>query len=486
MPLLSTLLALTGPAAALDQGPTVSVGFGWMWVDPGENIDDSWAVVPRLGYQPGDHWILEAESGIYQGRTRTWGYGYDSLTPSAQVLFIIAPRSTFQPFLSAGGGAMWQHVRRDPAIWEDQAPDGTDLGNFKNPDTDGLFDLGPGFFIRLGGPVMLRLDFRSLIKVGTEPHGERSDTFANWELTAGIAYRAAERRRDTDHDGYTDREDGCPYDPEDFDRFEDEDGCPDEDNDEDGISDEGDDCPDDQEDFDRFEDRDGCPDDDNDGDGLLDRSDSCPNEAEDRDGIDDNDGCPDDDNDRDGVSDLRDRCPNDPEDRDGYQDSDGCPDDDNDSDGISDGDDRCPNQPESYNGHDDTDGCPDDKPAPPAEVLRFTGVIRGINFKTGSDEITVDSYGLLDEAADVFGRYPDLRFEVHGHTDSDGSDAKNMELSARRAQSVVAYLIRRGVNPNRMEWAGYGELKPLVPNTTAEGKAVNRRVEFHLIDNGDG
>jgi outer membrane protein OmpA-like peptidoglycan-associated protein len=453
-----------------------------MWMDPGENIDDSWAVVPRLGYQPGDHWILEAECGITQGRTRTWGYGYDALTPRAQVLFNIAPASPVQPFLSAGGGAFYKHVRRDPSVWEDQAPDGTVLGNFKNPDTDGLLDVGPGLFVRLGGPMMLRLDFRAVVNLGTEPHGEHQDSFTDWELTAGFAFRAAERRRDSDGDGTVDREDPCPLEPEDFDRFEDDDACPDDDNDGDGILDEADDCPDDEEDRDGFQDRDGCPDPDNDQDGLLDWSDACPDAAEDRDGIDDSDGCPDDDNDGDGVADLRDRCPNDPEDPDGFQDQDGCPEDDNDSDGISDAFDACPNQPEAYNGHEDQDGCPDEAPPPPPEVQRFTGVIRGINFKVNSAEITVDSYGLLDEAADVFRRHPALRLEVQGHTDSDGSDAANMDLSARRAQAVVAYLIRRGVAADRLEWVGYGETRPLVDNRSADGKAVNRRVEFRLIE----
>ncbi|HJK94643.1 MAG TPA: OmpA family protein [Polyangiaceae bacterium LLY-WYZ-15_(1-7)] len=98
---------------------------------------------------------------------------------------------------------------------------------------------------------------------------------------------------DADRDGYVDPEDGCPQQPEDFDGFEDEDGCPDPDNDQDGLLDQDDQCPDDPEDPDGFADDDGCPDLDNDGDGILDADDACPDEPEVVNGVEDEDGCPD-------------------------------------------------------------------------------------------------------------------------------------------------------------------------------------------------
>ncbi|MFT5354442.1 MAG: outer membrane protein OmpA-like peptidoglycan-associated protein [Polyangiales bacterium] len=101
------------------------------------------------------------------------------------------------------------------------------------------------------------------------------------------------RRSDRDYDGIVDEEDACPDDAEDFDSFEDEDGCPDPDNDQDGITDDVDSCPNDPEDIDGFEDEDGCPDPDNDRDGFLDTVDECPDEAEVVNGVDDEDGCPD-------------------------------------------------------------------------------------------------------------------------------------------------------------------------------------------------
>ena len=108
---------------------------------------------------------------------------------------------------------------------------------------------------------------------------------------------------DRDHDGITDRRDGCPEQPEDIDGFQDGDGCPDLDNDGDGILDARDKCPDAAEDKDGFQDDDGCPDPDNDGDGILDAADKCPDTAEDMDNFQDDDGCPDPDNDGDNVLD---------------------------------------------------------------------------------------------------------------------------------------------------------------------------------------
>jgi len=99
-----------------------------------------------------------------------------------------------------------------------------------------------------------------------------------------------------------------------------------EDRDADGIPDDQDACPDQAEDYDSYQDFDGCPDLDNDGDGIPDLQDQCPDEAEDMDGYQDTDGCPDPDNDGDGIPDVRDKCPDQPETVNGYQDDDGCPD----------------------------------------------------------------------------------------------------------------------------------------------------------------
>jgi hypothetical protein len=169
------------------------------------------------------------------------------------------------------------------------------------------------------------------------------------------------REHDKDSDGIADDRDQCPPLPEDFDGYQDEDGCPDPDDDGDLVLDADDRCPREAALEGRDEDEDGCTDPvrDADGDGVPDGEDACPGDAEDRDGVEDDDGCPDPDDDRDGVPDARDRCPTQREDRDGFEDDDGCPDPDDDGDGVSDADDRCPREPEDRDGFEDDDGCPD-------------------------------------------------------------------------------------------------------------------------------
>ncbi len=166
---------------------------------------------------------------------------------------------------------------------------------------------------------------------------------------------------DTDGDGIANMRDKCPLIEEDFDDFEDSDGCPENDNDGDRREDSVDQCPNDKEDIDGFEDEDGCPELDNDDDKILDADDRCPTFAEDGRAPYPKDGCPADkrDSDDDGVSDLQDQCPDDYEDEDEFEDWDGCPEADNDNDGIADEDDNCPLCPEDMDGFADTDGCPD-------------------------------------------------------------------------------------------------------------------------------
>jgi outer membrane protein OmpA-like peptidoglycan-associated protein len=104
---------------------------------------------------------------------------------------------------------------------------------------------------------------------------------------------------------------------------------------------------------------------------------------------------------------------------------------------------------------------------------------QGILFATGSDRIRPESTPTLEEIAAMLTAHPDLRLAIEGHTDSDGEDAFNQDLSERRAAAVKAWLVsERGVASDRLDTAGFGESKPAVPNDTAEGKQQNRRVEL--------
>jgi outer membrane protein OmpA-like peptidoglycan-associated protein len=217
---------------------------------------------------------------------------------------------------------------------------------------------------------------------------------------------------------------------------------------------------------------------DNDKDGLLDAKDQCPNKAEDKDGFEDTDGCTDPDNDQDKVLDTQDACPNEREDADDWEDDDGCPDLDNDNDGFPDEGDRCPNDPETVNSYQDADGCPD---AVPVEVALYTGVIPGITFDNNKDTIRSTSEGILSASLATLLQFPDMKIEIQGHTDAKADDLYNLELSQRRANQVMLWFIRHGVDPSRLRAVGYGETIAIADNQTEAGRATNRRVEFKLI-----
>jgi outer membrane protein OmpA-like peptidoglycan-associated protein len=242
------------------------------------------------------------------------------------------------------------------------------------------------------------------------------------------------------------------------------------DSDNDGIPDDKDKCP-------RQagpRENNGCPDKDTDGDGIVDRKDKCPDKA----GPPEREGCPEEDKDHDGIVDEKDKCPDDPEDMDKFEDEDGCPDPDNDKDGVPDETDKCPNEPETKNGYQDEDGCPDEVPAP---VKKFTGVVKGINFRRNSADIKASSFPLLKEAVKVFKEYPALRVEISGHTSDEGKRDFNMKLSRKRAEAVKLFLVSAGIDETRIGTVGHGPDKPIADNETKEGKEKNRRIEFRLL-----
>ncbi len=258
------------------------------------------------------------------------------------------------------------------------------------------------------------------------------------------------------------------------------------DRDGDGIFDVDDKCPDDPEDKDGFEDEDGCPEPDNDKDGIPDVEDLCPLEPEDIDEFQDTDGCPDLDNDKDGIIDVKDNCPMSPEDKDGFDDEDGCPEDDADRDGIPDDEDKCPDAQEVINGFEDDDGCPDEG-LPQVEVTSEKVTIDSkIMFDFDSARIKPESFNILNQVALTLKANMQLkRIRIEGHTDDQGSDVYNLTLSQKRAESVMAYLIERGVAEFRLEAVGYGESKPLVSGSGESARAKNRRVEFTILQEGD-
>jgi hypothetical protein len=117
--------------------------------------------------------------------------------------------------------------------------------------------------------------------------------------------------------------------------------------------------------------------------------------------------------------------------------------------------------------------------APSTDVQeKLRDVFNNLNFETAKDVILASSYPYLDELASVLLKAKNWTIKIVGHTDNQGSDAYNMDLSLRRANSVKRYLVGKGVVETSITTEGKGESMPLVPNDTKENRATNRRVEF--------
>ena len=256
--------------------------------------------------------------------------------------------------------------------------------------------------------------------------------------------------KDTDKDGVKDKDDLCPETPG-LEQFS---GCPDTDSD--GIQDSEDKCPNEA----GLTEFNGCPD--SDGDGFADKEDMCPNVA----GLEQFNGCPD--TDGDGVMDSKDACPNEA----GPIENKGCPVIDTDGDGVADADDKCPNVvgvAENY-------GCPLVTPEVQKEI---TDLARAIYFKTGSDSFTDETQIRLEGIDRILTEFTATNFIVEGHTDSTGSDKINSELSQKRAEAVMNYLIENGFPADKIKAVGYGSANPIGDNKTSKGRQANRRVEIY-------
>ncbi|WP_223747989.1 OmpA family protein [Myxococcus sp. XM-1-1-1] len=322
-----------------------------------------------------------------------------------------------------------------------------------------------------------------------------------WRLGAGIAWAHNPAREDVcqggrkhtpeqcpdnddDNDGVLNKSDRCPNEA----GSADNEGCPDPDSDGDGVPDRNDACPSEA----GSKDAGGCPD--KDGDGVPDAKDQCPDEK----GTAENQGCPaTKDTDGDGVPDDQDKCP----DQKGTAENQGCPAaKDTDGDGVPDDEDKCPDQKGTAENQgcpaakdtdgdgipDDQDQCPNEagvagrqgcpEPAPVEEKLSLAD--RRVTFTVGRAEIEGEGARVLDDVAAQLKARPDVAIRIEGHTDNTGPEELNRTLSQERAESVRAYLIKRGIDGKRLEARGYGPSRPIATNDTPEGRGENRRVEF--------
>jgi outer membrane protein OmpA-like peptidoglycan-associated protein len=215
---------------------------------------------------------------------------------------------------------------------------------------------------------------------------------------------------------------------------------------------------------------------DRDGDGVVDTEDACPDVAGDASISAEKRGCPPD-RDHDGVVDAEDACVDVPGARAVDPKKNGCPV-DSDGDGIFDDKDACPTERGIPSEDPKKNGCP--------EAVRVEGtqivILQQVNFETGKDIIKADSFGLLQQVADVLNGHKDIaRVAVDGHTDNRGGDKPNLSLSQRRAVAVERWLTSHGVDARRLEARGFGQRRPIADNATDAGRAKNRRVEFQIL-----
>lgn len=263
------------------------------------------------------------------------------------------------------------------------------------------------------------------------------------QFALGLAYRFS--NKDKDGDGVRDNIDRCPNTP----GSKEGEGCPDDgvlivdntkiasinfDSDNDGIPNSTDACPD----LAGSTNYNGCPVPDSDGDGVLDNVDHCPQMA----GLIANEGCPFLDTDNDGVIDSEDNC-------------------------------------SEIFGLEGNNGCPEAEIDVPLEMTKISKQIR---FITNEDAFTPKTYLILQDIISYIKEYPNSKFRIEGHTDSIGSYKNNKILSQKRANTVKAYLISKGISAFKLEAIGLGESKPIESNMYHPGREINRRVEIIQVN----
>jgi len=332
-------------------------------------------------------------------------------------------------------------------------------------------------FVPVGGGALLRLNHTFSFNLEYGDHIVFNDISLDFKevvaphdhygyASAGLFIRFG--AKDTDKDGLKDKQDLCPETPGKVEMN----GCPDKDND--GLADKDDACPDEagKPEFKGCPDTDadgiidgldecptvggkkefnGCPD--KDGDGIADKDDKCPDVA----GMKEFLGCPD--RDGDAIVDNDDACP----DIKGLPQLKGCP--DSDGDGVADKDDKCPD----VVGVASSFGCPENK------TFEFSKVVY---FNFDKSVITSQNLKDIEELARILKENNQVKVIVEGHADETGPESYNLKLSEKRAEYVINYLVKKGMDRNSLVKSFFGERKPVADNNTAEGRAKNRRVEI--------
>ena len=399
------------------------------WFDEYFNTSDHWNILPSVSKLSVARYIGSGFVGELSGSVnqidKFGDEGVDDLSYYAvdgavnYSLRAMLNNGWFDPFVGAGGGY----------TWVDENGAGTLNGT-------------AGFNFWFSDNIALNLQ-------STYKHAFDDGANSHFQHAAGIKFVFG--GKDTDGDGIYDKDDECP---ETFGLAE-FNGCPDTDGD--GIPDHLDECPE----VAGLAEFNGCPD--TDGDGIPDHLDECPTVA----GLAALNGCPD--ADGDGIPDHLDECPNEA----GPNENKGCPWPDRDGDGVLDKDDQCPDVPGTVANF----GCPEVTAEAIATLNEYS---KTVLFDLNKSTIRPESAEALTAIADIMNEYPSTVFHIEGHTDSQGSDEYNLNLSKERAASVREFLTSKGIPSTRLTSEGYGESRPIASNNTAKGRQENRRVEISL------
>ncbi len=463
--LLAASVAMAGP-----EGPTWQftplVGYTWFDDDVSPRAENNLYFGARIGHQRGRVGLSLAAGLTATEWTARDGYwatesisSADFVEIAGDVSYALLEGSHADAFVLAGVGVGKYLGDFESGVFPALGPTPANLD-----EEFGTLVAGAGTRVWLSPNVAIRTELRHLFTV-TQAGGN------HWIASGGLTFAIGGPPADSDADGVPDRRDQCPGTPQGA--RVDVLGCP-SDSDGDAVYDGMDRC----EGTPRGArvDIHGCPSD-ADADGVLDGLDRCANTP--RGALVDADGCPSD-ADADAVLDGIDACPNTP--RGAAVDARGCPA-DGDGDGVSDGLDQCPNTPAGLRV--DVSGCPIEITERETEFLD-TGLIRlqGIQFETGKADILPASTSDLDVVGAILQKWPQLRIEVGGHTDARGTAASNQALSEARARAVVEWLTSRNpaLQASQFTARGYGEGTPIATNGTAAGRAINRRVEFKVLN----
>jgi OOP family OmpA-OmpF porin len=400
---------------------------------PAEGFEEHAKIGPAMSFivrrALSDHWSIGLNVGYgwnYDNDDGTNSYRTNLIPIDLNAIYTVLPDAKASPYFTGGFGVVhWDANYR---------PQGLDLEDERDP----AFGVGAGVEVFLTEFMALDLGgkFRYMLTDDKDLIGMSyfdSDLTASndqylWYFGLGLTWYPG-KCKDSDGDGICNNKDKCPDTPV---------GC---------VVDEV-----------------GCEVD-SDGDGVCDGLDRCPDTPEGA--IVDKRGCPKD-TDGDGVFDGIDQCPDTPK---GCRvDEVGCPM-DSDGDGVCDGLDKCPDTPKGVEV--DKVGCP---------KLPDLSELEGITFRFNKSNVIPVPNEILNRAVALLSGYPNVKVEIDGHTDSIGSEAYNMKLGQQRADAVKVYLVNHGIKEENLITKSFGETKPIATNDTEEGRRMNRRIEFKIVE----